>query len=131
MTKTQWMGAVLAVLLVGCGKEEMPGTQADARSCENLEQAVESIRDGLGSCAPNYKNQEPLAFSRSACDAGLGTACSAAEQEVVARYVTCLQAVAPCVPAEQTAFDDAIDACLDTLQSSGAKEACVEVAVGD
>lgn len=126
MKKTQWMGAVLAVLLVGCG-EENEGSE----SCAGLEQAVESIRDGLGSCTPNVKNQEPLAFTRATCDSRFGSACDATEQEHVAKYVTCLQAVAPCAPAQQAAFDDAIDTCLDTLQNSGADEACIEAAVGD
>ncbi|QSQ21523.1 hypothetical protein JY651_41135 [Pyxidicoccus parkwayensis] len=129
MMKTQWMGAVLAVLLVGCGKEE---EATGSESCADVEQAVESIRSGLGSCTPNYKNQEPLTFSRSACDAELETACSTAEErERIDQYVACLKAVAPCTPAQQTAFDDAIDACLDTLQTSGTKEECIEAAVGD
>jgi hypothetical protein len=125
MMKTQWLGAVLAVLLVGCGDES-----SDVK-CDGIAQAVESIREGLGNCTANFKNQEPLAFSRSTCDGQLDTACSDDEKEDVAKYVSCLNAVEPCLSTQQAAFDDAIDACLDTFQNSGTDEACIEAVVGD
>lgn len=138
--KTKLMGTVLAILLVGCGTEEArpadasPETKAGVQSgvsCEDIDQAVASVRDGLGSCTANYKNQEPLAFSRSVCDAQLSTACSAADLEIAQQYVACLRAVAACEPAQQALFDEAIDTCLDTFQNSGASEECIELVVGD
>lgn len=125
--KTKLMGAVLAVFLGGCGTEESPSDEF----CGDVQQAVDSVRSGLGSCTANYKNEEPLAFSRAACDAELATTCSSADLEEAQEYVACLRAVAPCVAAQQAAFDEAIDACLDSFQESDADAVCIELVVGD
>lgn len=128
MMKTKRMGVVLALLLTACG-EETPGETGAA--CEGIEQVVEHVRQGLGSCTPNFKNEEPLAFSRSTCDAEFDSVCGDADQAPIQAYVTCLQAVAACNPANQPAFDDAIDDCLDTFQNSAAGGTCIELVVGD
>ncbi len=139
--KTMRMGTVVALLLVGCGGGE-PGkmdersdveeaAENESLSCDDIEQAVEHIQNGLGSCTPTFKNQEPLAFSRSACDAQLNTSCDSASLEHALQYVNCLQAVPACNPAQQALFDNAIDDCADTFQNSGAAEACIELVIGD
>lgn len=139
--KTKRMGALVAMFLVGCGGEvsrpesETSVDQAAAKSasdlCAEVEQVVNAVRDGLGSCTPTFENQEPLAFSRAVCDAQVGTTCHPSDWVHARRYVECLGAVAPCDPAQQALFDTAIDDCLDTFQNSGANLMCVELLVGD
>lgn len=139
--KTKLMGALVAMFLVGCGVEESsPASEtSQAQSavksvsglCAGVEQVVNAVRDGLGSCTPTFENQEPLAFSRAVCDAEVGTACHPSDKVHARRYVECLSAVAPCDPAQQAVFDTAIDACLDTFQNSGANLECVELLIGD
>lgn len=136
MTQTQRMGLVLAMFLVGCGTEESreprDGQEVTANeTCADIEQVVEHVRQGLGSCTPNYKNEEPLAFSRATCNAEFARVCGAADQPFVQQYMTCLRAVVACAPANQSVFDEAIADCLDTFQNSAADGMCIELVVGD
>ncbi|NMO16921.1 hypothetical protein HPC49_38885 [Pyxidicoccus fallax] len=141
MTKTSLMGAVAAIFLVGCGGAESPTAEETSRAesslltdsvtCEDIQQVVDHVREGLGDCRPSFENQEPLAFSHAACDAGLATSCDAAGLEDARRYVDCLQAVEACDPARQDLFDESIDACLDRFQNSSATEECIELVIGD
>ncbi|MFP2911339.1 hypothetical protein ACLESD_41210 [Pyxidicoccus sp. 3LFB2] len=140
MMKTKRLGVVLAMLLAACGTEspraeqEPRNTEEEVQSgtsCEDIEQVVEHVRNGLGSCTPNYKNQEPLAFNRPECETELPTICGPSDEASIQAYVACLQAVTACNPAQQEVFDEAIDECLDTFQNSDADYLCVDVVVGD
>lgn len=141
MMKTKLMGALVAMFLVGCGVEESSPLSETSQAlaaersmrglCADVEQVVNAVRDGLGSCTPTFENQEPLAFSRAVCDAQVSTACHPSDKVYARRYVECLSAVAPCDPAQQEVFDTAIDDCLDTFQNSGANLECVELLIGD
>jgi hypothetical protein len=140
MMKTKRMGVVLAMFLVACGGETGEQTQETGRttdevqstvSCDDISQVVEYVRDALGSCTPTFENQEPLAFSHAVCDDQLDVVCGAADEASIQQYLSCLQAVPACTPAQQAAFDDAIDDCLDTFQNSDANYECVELVVGD
>jgi len=140
MMKTKQLGVVLAMFLAACGTET-PRSESKPRttgvevqssvSCDDISQVVEYVRGALGSCKPNFKNQEPLAFSPSVCDEQRDGVCVAADEASIQQYLACLQAVKACTPAQQEAFDDAIDDCLDTFQNSDAHYDCVELVVGD
>ncbi|WP_224364711.1 hypothetical protein [Hyalangium versicolor] len=140
MNRMKLMGAVVAVLVVGCGTDPISPENEQTEqqihtstsvTCQDVEQVVDSIRNNLGTCTPNYKNQEPLAFSRSACDEQLSTLCDETGLAEARLYVNCLQSISACVPAQQSIFDEAIDECLDTFQNSAASGECIELVVGD
>lgn len=120
----------LLLLAVGTLSFACDKAADDVAQCKAIAGVLADLEVKRGSCPATTITNEPQQFVRAVCNASYAAACATATTAVDS-YRTCLGNVAACSTTATAAFDDAIDACVDALQTSGASEACITAVLGD